>query len=346
LEKLPFLLLSVVSSAMTMRSTLHEGTTVNLERLPLEVRASNALVSYATYLRQLIWPSDLCVLYPHAQQIEALATAISSFLLVGLTITAWVVRKRCPYLIIGWLWFLGMLVPMIGLVQVGPQSHADRFTYAAQLGIFAGVVWLIADLWGQRPRRVLAYAAAVAGAGLMITTLRQVEHWTNGVTLFEHAIAVTNNNARAYSAAGFARARLGDHSAAVAHYENALRITEDSETWNNLASAFIHLGRNAEAAAAAQRALTLEPDFTEARFNLGSARERNGDDALAIAEFRKVVQEEPGMALAQYRLGTLLAKRGEVDEAKKAFTEAARLRPDDSKIAEALRSIAAAKGDE
>jgi tetratricopeptide (TPR) repeat protein len=343
LEKLPFLLLTIGSSVMTMRSTLGDGTTVALDQLPIEVRVCNALVSYATYLRQLAWPSDLGVLYFHPQEVQPVATAVSLLVLVSLTVAAWVLRKHHPYLIIGWLWFLGMLVPMIGVVQVGPQAHADRFTYAAQLGIFAAVVWLISDLWGKRPRRLLAYAAAIVGAALMMATLRQVEHWTNGATLFEHTIAVTERNPRAYAGAGFARAQLGDYPAAASHYVKALEIVEDAETWNNLASALIHLDRNSEAVTAARRALAMEPEFNEARFNLASACERAGDEAQAIAEFRKVVEAEPGTVLAQYRLGMLLAKRGDIEAATQAFTEAARLRPNDSKIIEALRNIAAAK---
>jgi Tfp pilus assembly protein PilF len=340
LEKVPFLLLALGSALMTMQGSLNAGRSVTIDQLSIGARVSNALISYCTYLRQLGWPSDLCVLYSHKQVAEPVGAAVSSVVLLGFTIAAWRCCRKHPYLIVGWLWFLGMLVPMIGLVQVGPQSHADRFVYAAQIGIFVGVVWWIADVWGERPRRWLAYTAVIVGAALVMTTLRQVEYWTNGATLFEHAIAVTDESPRLYGSAGFARAQLGDYPAAIAHYQNALRINaRNAEDWNNLASALIHIDRNADALIAARNAVSLQPDFNEARFNLASAYELTGDDAQAVAEFRKVVQFEPTLVMAQYRLGVLSAKRGEVEAARQALEAAARLRPDDPRIHEALRGL-------
>jgi tetratricopeptide (TPR) repeat protein len=168
-----------------------------------------------------------------------------------------------------------MLVPMIGLVQVGSQARADRFTYAAQIGVFVATIWLIADLWGARSRRWPSYVAAIVGSGFMLTTLRQVEYWTNGATLFERAIAVNDHNPVAHAQAGFARAQLGDHETAVAHYQNSLRLAPKfAKVWNHLAVSLLQLNRNDEAARAAQRALELDPQSAAARRSLSSARER------------------------------------------------------------------------
>lgn len=342
LEKLPFLLLAVGSCLMTMRATATVNSAVTFDFMPFQVRVSNALIAYATYLSQMAWPSDLCVLYPHKQEVELLKAGISFLTLTIITVTAWRLRRPYPYLLIGWLWFLGMLVPMIGFVQVGPQSHADRFTYVAQLGIFVAGVWLIADLWGDRPRRWLVYSAMVVGVGLTLATLQQVEHWTNGVTLFERAVAVTTGNHRAYHHAAVARAQVGDFPAAINHFKQSLRIYPyRAETWNYLSAALIDVGHNADAEFAARKAIALQPDYPEARLNLASACEAIGHDSEAIAEYRRILEGQPDTVAAHYRLGLLLAKQGEIDAARQSLMEAARLVPEDATVAQALREFSA-----
>jgi cytochrome c-type biogenesis protein CcmH/NrfG len=342
LEKLPFILLALGSSAITIRGSLNAGTSVTFDQLPLGLRAANAIVSYGTYLRQLVWPCDLCVLYPYRNEIEWLAAGISLIVLTAITIAAWRLRLGFPYLLAGWLWFLGMLVPTIGLVQVGSQARADRFTYAAQIGIYWAAIWLIADLWGERPRRWLAYAAAITCAALLMTTLRQVEYWTNGITLFEHTISVSDRNALAYAHAGFARAQLGDYSRAVSHYRMSLQLVPKfPKVWNLLTLALLQLNSNAEAADAAQQALALEPKNNVAHLNLATALERTGNDSQAISEYLRVVAADPTMAHALHRLGLLQARQGDIDAAIKSLKQAVRLRPDDAMISEALRQVSA-----
>lgn len=342
-EKLPFLLLSIGSSVMTMQGPLSSGRAVSFAQLPLSSRLSNALVSYGNYLLQLFWPHDLCVMYPHPQVVEIVKAGLVTVGLLATTFVAWRLRQRFPYLIAGWLWFLGMLVPMIGFVQVGTQGRADRFTYAAQIGMWTATAWLIADLWIERPRRVLGYAAVIVGAALMILTLRQVEYWTNGATLFEHSVAVVDRNPHAYANAGLARAQIGDYSTAVSHYQNSLGFArKNPELWNQLSAALLHLGRNAEAAEAAREALSQDPVLTAARINLAVACERTGDDSQAVAQYRELVRAHPTMASAHYRLALLLSKQGQKEAAAESIKEAARLSPNDDRIAEALRNITAA----
>lgn len=339
-EKLPFLVLSIGSSVMTMQGPLSSGRSVTLDQLPLAPRISNALVSYGNYLLQIVWPHDLCVMYPHPQVVEFAKAGVAAFVLAAITVVAWRHRQKFPYLLGGWLWFLGMLVPMIGLVQVGTQARADRFTYTAQIGIFVALVWLIADLWGTRARRVIVYAASIVTAALTILALRQVEYWTNGATLFEHTVAVVDRNPHAYANAGLSRAQLGEYPTAVSHFKKSLGFArKNPKLWNQLALALLHLNRNTEAANAAREALAQDPKLTTARYNLAIACERIGDDTQAIAQYRELVRSNPAMIPAHYRLGVLLTNQGAVERAAESLKEAARLSPNDEKIAEALRKV-------
>lgn len=341
-EKVPFVILSVTSAAMTLIGSMSASRSVTLDDLSFGARISNALVSYVTYLRQLAWPADLSVLYPHKQLAEPVNATIAAILLLAITTAASYSRRKYPYLLVGWLWFLGMLVPTVGFVQVGPQSHADRFTYVAQLGIFTALSWLVADLWRNRPRRILGYAAAIVGTVLAMTTLKQVEYWTNSATLFEHAIAVSDSDPQLYGSAGFARAQLGDYPAAIGHYLNALRLNAgNAEDWNNLASAFIHTHRYADAQFAARTAVSLDPGSSEARFNLASSYELAGNDQQAINEFRQVIEADPMMSIAEYRLGKLLAKHGQVGDARIMLESTARMPPEDSRLKQQLDDPAA-----
>jgi protein O-mannosyl-transferase len=342
LEKVPFLLFTIVSCVMTMKGPIDADSTVPFHELPIGLRLANAATSYGVYLRQLAWPHDLCILYSYQRRIDVAALSMSLIVLVGITLAAWRWRLRFPYLIIGWLWYLGMLVPMIGLVQVGSQAHADRFTYTAQIGIFVAVIWLIADLWGERPRRYLTYASSVAGIGLMIMTLRQVQYWTHGATLFERAIAVEPASPMGYAQAGFAWLQLGECKTAVSRLQTAVQRRPDFVTaWKHLAVALLELGRNAEAAKAAQEALKLEPKSAAARLSLSSAYDRMGQIPEAIEQYRKLLEVDPNEVEGHVRLGMLLAEQGNTDAAKEALANAVRLRPNDPWIAKAHELVSA-----
>jgi hypothetical protein len=215
------------------------------------------------------------VLYPHPRKVEALAAMLALALLGGITFAAWRARRERPFALVGWLWFLGILVPVIGLVQVGSQARADRFTYLPQIGIFMAVVWSVAGWSAAWPRQARAWGFGAVAMALGFVTMRQVGFWENGATLFERTAAVTKDNVVAYANAGFARARYGDYARAIEHYRAALRLSPgNAETWNNLGSALAHEGRDTEAIEVFEHALALAPGFAEARQNLAAAQGR------------------------------------------------------------------------
>jgi tetratricopeptide (TPR) repeat protein len=337
LEKLPLLALAAFAAVMQMRGVHMRGQSVSLDLVPLAVRISNGVTSYAAYLGDLAWPVGLGVFYPHPMKIETVAVTMAALLLVGVSVVAARERLRRPYLLVGWCWFLGTLVPMIGLVQAGSQARADRFTYVAQIGVFVALVWLVRS-WP--PVRVRAAAAACVLTALAVLTARQVTHWADSITLFEHTLCVTPPNARVEELAGNARAGIGDYAGAAAHYQQALRIFPDlAGTWNEFGAALTRLGRDADAVKAFTQAVGLDPDSTTARYNLASTLARLGRSGEAIGHFRIVAAAMPDFGRAHYHLGRLLAEAGRREEALDHLRTAASLLPGDLEVRGALASL-------
>lgn len=337
LEKLPLLALALLGAWMQMRAVHARGQTVPLELVPLTVRISNAVTSYAIYLGDLAWPARLGVFYPHPLKMETVGLSLAALLLGAISFAAWRERTRRPYLLVGWCWFLGTLVPMIGLVQAGSQARADRFTYIAQIGIFVGLVWLARSLGRAR---VMAFAAVTILIAFALLTARQVAFWNDSTALFEHTLSVTRPNARVEGLAGNARARSGEYAAAVPHYENALRLLPDmAETWNDFGAALTHLDRDRDAARAFAQALARGPESTTARYNLASTLARLGQREQAIGQFRLVAAAMPDFGRAHYHLGRLLAEGGQRAEALDHLRIAARLMPGDTDVRGALAKL-------
>jgi tetratricopeptide (TPR) repeat protein len=265
------------------------------------------------------------------------AASLAALLLGGISFVAWRERTRRPFLLVGWCWFLGTLVPMIGLVQAGSQARADRFTYLAEIGLFVALVWLVKSV--ARPRAMALVAASVFIA-LAVLTARQVTFWIDSTTLFEHTLTVTGPNARVEGLAGNAWARSGDYAAAVPHYERALRLLPDmAETWNDFGAALTHLNRDLDAAKAFAQALSRDPGSTTARYNLASTLARLGQRENAIGHFRMLVTAMPDFGRAQYHLGQLLAEAGQRQEALAHLQIAARLLPGDLDVRGALAKL-------
>jgi Tfp pilus assembly protein PilF len=336
-EKLPLLALATLGVWMQMRAVQMRGQGVSLELVPITVRLSNAAISYATYLGDLVWPARLGVFYPHPLKVQLLAAALSALLLGAVSFAAWRERVCRPYLLVGWCWFLGTLVPMIGLVQAGSQARADRFTYLAQIGVFTALVWLLQPL---RQKRALAVAAASALVALAMVTGRQVTYWNDSLTLFDHTLRVTPPNARVEALAASAYARLDDYAAAIPHYQTALRLLPDvAETWNDFGAALTRVGRDADAVKAFAEAVAREPNSTTARYNLASTLARLGRRDEAIAQFQTVAAAMPGFGRAHYHLGRLLAEAGRRDEARDQLQTAAQLLPGDREVRGALAAL-------
>src|ERR1043166_7937591 len=217
------------------------------EQLPVSARINNAIVSYVIYIRQMFWPAKLAVFYPHPEhRLPTWEIGMALAILVGITIAAFVLRKKAPYLVTGWLWYLGMLVPVIGLVQVGWQGHADRYTYLPQIGLDIAATWAVADLtasWRRQGIFLRAGALLVIGA-LSWSAFIQTSYWRDSETLFSHALAVTGKNDVAENNLGIIFLQNGQLDAAISRLQAAIDLRpENGPAHNNLAKALLRKGR-------------------------------------------------------------------------------------------------------
>jgi tetratricopeptide (TPR) repeat protein len=365
-EKLPLLALSAASSAMTIASHHKMDAVMTGEIISLSNRLQNALVSYAAYARKTVWPSDLAVVYPHPGAWPTATVALSALVVVALSVGVVAVARRVPAVLCGWCWFLGMLVPTIGVVQAGIQAMADRFVYFPLVGIFTGVVWIGAEMVrGQAAR--MAWALKVCSAVLLVCVVmswRQISHWENSTALFAHAVRVVKDNHLAHLYLGSALVRDGRVDDAIANFTEALRIRPTSyDAWNSLGNALSRQGKFSEAFRAYSESLKFNPrfadayngagfalagmkrpaeaveqyaaalrlrrDFPEAHFNFASVLDTLGRTAEAQEHFTTAIRQSPNMAEARTALGGLSARQGKFVEAIAQFGEVVRLQPDD-----------------
>jgi tetratricopeptide (TPR) repeat protein len=330
-EKIPFFILAAVASVITFLVQQHGGAVKAVERFPLGARGGNALISYGRYLGKLFWPTDLAVLYPHPGQWPLGNVLLASGVIVGLSALVWAGRRRYPYVLMGWLWFLGMLVPVIGLVQVGDQAMADRYTYLPSLGVLVLGVWGAYELTRGSRSQVLALSVAGAGAGAvcLLLTRQQVGYWKDGEALFQHALQVTQNNALAHNGLGVALGKARQTDEAIRQFQQALRLKPDYPTaHNNLGAALVDQGQTDEAILQYQQALRLRPSYVDARINLGAALVRKGQTDEAVQQFKEAIRLQPDKANVYNNLGSALGQMGQIDEAIQQFKEAIRLKPD------------------
>ena len=332
-EKLPFLALCVASSVITFLVQRKGGAVSPLEALSVPARVANAVVSYARYLGKLFWPDDLSVLYPHPGHWLAWQVGGALGLLVFVTVATLLVRRRMAFFIVGWLWFVGMLVPVIGLVQVGIQSMADRYTYLPSLGIFVAVVWSAGALVERLPklRLPVAVTTALALGGCAVLTTMQVGIWANSETLFRRAVQVTDKNYLAYNNLGFYLSRQGRMDEAMTNYEASLKINPNyADAQNNLGHALAERKQFATAIGHYRAALRNSPNNVEIHNNLGNALAETGDAEGALAEYRFVLERNPEHADAHNNLGIALAMKGQLNEAIEHFNQALRAKPMDA----------------
>lgn len=378
IEKWPFFGLAAAASLTTILFQQRAGAMAAAGHFPAWARVGNAFVSYVTYLIKTVWPSRLAVLYPHpGAALAPLRAAGAAALLLGLTAAVWRGSRERPWLAVGWLWFLGMLVPVVGFVPVGLQAWADRYSYLPLIGIFIIVAWGAADLArrSSMTRWVAGLAAGLALVGCAAATRIQLGWWRDSVTLFSRTLAVTRDNAVIENNLGLVLGRMGKTDEAMANLRAALRIWPDYEeahnnlgnaladrgrwseaiaeyaetlrldprrvqTLNNWGTVLLEQGRFAEAADRFRQALSRQPDHPAARCNLGLALESAGRLDEALAEYREVVRRTPGYAPAWTSLGIALTKQGRPAEAIEAFRRALELNPRDDG---ARRGLAAAE---
>jgi hypothetical protein len=309
-EKAPLFALAAGSCVATFLAQQSGGSVVSLERLPLSIRTANALVSCVSYIGKTIWPSELAVFYPHPGMRPGWKIlACATFLLVISFVLIWVWRKR-PYLAVGWLWFLGTLVPVIGLIQVGEQAMADRYTYVPIIGLFIMVAWTVAELAARWRQRVvyLAISAALVLSALMINAWLQVRHWDNPVALFEHAVDVTTDNYIAHFNLGLALAGQRREKEAISHYSEALHLTPAwAAAHHFLGNALARQGNLREAVTHYIEALRLNPAVAEVHNNLGLALQMLGRFEESIPHFREAIRIKPDYQQARQHLEKALA---------------------------------------
>jgi tetratricopeptide (TPR) repeat protein len=372
-EKVPLFVLSAAASVM---APIAEGKAMtSTAGVPFLARMGNPIISYVTYLRQTVYPADLAPFYPFsARDLSGYKIILALVLLVAISAAAFAAWRKRPYLLVGWLWYLGILVPMIGIMQVGSFAHADRYTYLPMIGLSIALTWATADLCaGWRHRRVvLGGGSAVILVALIFCARTQTSYWRNSESLWAHTLASTPDNSVAHNNLGNALLLKGKVDEAITHFQQALQINPyNAQAHNNLGNALLLKGKVDEAITHFQQALQINPydaqahynfgnallqedsvdeaithfqqalqikrDYAEAHNNLGNALLQKGNVGEAIAHFQRALQIKPDNAEAHYNLGNALFQKGNVDEAIAHYQQALQSRPD---YAKALNNLA------
>jgi tetratricopeptide (TPR) repeat protein len=330
-EKLPLLLLAMASSILTYLGQRNLGVVTTLEQSPLLVRLAKVPVNYGTYLRNTIWPEGLVVPYPYLPTFSVPVVMLCLLLLAGLTLWSLWRISSAPYVPIGWFWFLGTLIPVIGLVQVGETPLADRFTYVPQIGLYLALAFAAREAmvkW-RLPRMLVGLVAGLVLAGCVMQTRRQLSYWQNSETLIRRRIAVTKNNATAYYDLGCYLESKGQIAPAMENYQLAVRISPNyTKSLNNIGRILANEGHLDEAIEYYNRALQFDPNHLSALNNLGAALAAKRQFTEAMARYEKVLRLDPNFVYARYNLGVALEAEGRWEEAVGQYTEALRLQPD------------------
>lgn len=345
-EKLPLFAMSAASSIVAIVLQIHSP----IGQLPFLWQLENALVTCASYIWQIFWPVNLAVFYPHPNDTLAIwQIALASVVLIGITLSAFAVRKTRPYLLVGWLWYLIMLLPVIGIIQVGLQGHADRYTYLPHVGLYVALTWLIVDL--SKPLlyrdKILSAAAAVAVIALGLVAWKQTTYWRNSETLWTHALAVTKDNEFAYTNLGMLASERGQFDQALSLLQTALDIrSRNHDRYYDLRRAIIlddigevlvSKGQPADAIFYFRQSLELKPDYPFSRYNLGAALFHKGDVDEAIAEWQKVLAIQPNDPGTLTNIANAFALKGRLRDAIAHYEMALQSDPENAR---ALNNLA------
>ena len=314
-EKVLFLIFVGACAVVTVSVMQYERTpALDLSKLwPTKSHIANALVSYITYIGKMLWPLDLAIPYPYPEVLPVWQVGGAGLLLLCISFLVFWRRRHYPYLLVGWLWYLVTLVPVIGLVKVGPHAMADRYTYVPLIGLFIIIAWGVPDIlarWRYR-RIVLAISTGIVLAAFMICTWLQVCYWTDSITLFRHTVNVTANNYVGHNNLGKGLARQGNFKEAISHFSEAVRIKPDcAEAYYNLENALARQGSLKEAIGHFSEAVRIEPDYAEAYYNLGVVLARQGKLKEAISHFSEALRIKPDYTKARYNLERALQQMG------------------------------------
>jgi tetratricopeptide (TPR) repeat protein len=342
LEKIPLFALVAASSVVTFLAQSRGGAVSALAALPLASRVANAVVAYVGYVEKILWPTGLTVLYPYSREF-GWRPGIAVLVLIAVTTVATFVARRYRYVLVGWLWYLGTLVPVIGLVQVGIQSMADRYTYVPSIGLLIIVAWGVPDLLGALPHRrsVLLAAATVVIAACAIAARAQVQYWRDSLTLWEHAARITPGAAHVETPLGSVLLERGNVAEAMALFTDAIqREPQFAEAHNKLGVLLADQGRLVEAIPHYEAALRSKPSLAEARYNLGNALTAQGKLGEAIAQYHDALRLRPDDAATHNGLGSALDDQGRIDDAIAEYQQAIRLNP---QFADAHNNLGAAR---
>jgi tetratricopeptide (TPR) repeat protein len=330
MEKLPLLVMGIVSSIVTMR-TAPAGSMGSIELLPIPLRIENAVVSYATYLGKMLWPVDLAALYPLQRTIPAWQVIASLVVLAAISFAVMRAARRRPYLAVGWAWYLVTLVPVIGFTQSGDQSMADRFMYVPSIGLSIMVAWGLPDLLARWSAHAVALrvTALMALASCAVVSRHQVDYWANSSTLWQHTLDVTSNNHRAENNLANELMDQGRLDEAMTHYEAAERLEPAfADAHNGRGSVLAAKGKVTEALAEYLEALRLRPDHAQTHNNLGNAYYTAGQYDSALKEYTAAARFAPELPEAHNGLGAVHAAKGDADGALREFEISLRLKPD------------------
>ena len=330
-EKLPFFAVAAGFSISTAFAHSSVHALGNLDKYPLGIRFANALIAYVSYIWKMIWPHNLTVLYLYSRESVSMLQAVGAgILLAGISVLLIWTGRRYRYLVVGWLWYLGTLVPVIGLVQVGSQAMADRYTYVPLIGLFIIIIWGVPDLmvrWQYR-RTAIAFATSLLLPFLMVSTWTQLSHWQDSKKLWEYTLAVSPNKYYAYDNLGEIASDEGNLEKAIAYYTKAFEANPYYEpAISNIGSIFYKQGKYDEAIKRFYQALKIGPDNAVVHSNLGEAFSRQGNLDKAIFHFTQAVTLDPKNFKAHNHLGMILARQGKLNQAISHFSEAVKINP-------------------
>ena len=328
LEKIPLVILLVISCILTFWAQKSSGAVQTLGVLPLINRIANALIVYASYVLKAIWPINLSVFYPYPKDLQMLKIAGAGLLLLIVSFLALRAMKIRPYLLAGWLWYIGTLVPVIGLVQVGEQAMADRYTYIPLIGLFIIFAWGVSDLlvkWHYR-KIFLGISAVIILSALTVCTFFQASHWRNTITLFKNAVNVTENNYKALNNLGAALIDKGKYDEAILYFTEVLiNNPQKTDARNNLANVLFLQGKPDEAIFHYNEILRNNPRKTDARNNLANVLSAQGKLDEAVLHYKEAIRINPEYEDAHYNLAYVLSLQGKPDEAVVHYKEAIRI---------------------
>jgi len=329
LEKIPFMVISIASSIITLWAQNKGGAMVKANSIQFDARFSNAIFSYVAYLEKIFWPADLAVYYPYEMSLPLWKVMSAGLIITCLTVAVLCCVRKIPFLFVGWFWYLGTLIPVIGLIQVGSQAMADRYTYLPSIGIGMILAWGTAHLIKTENirRRVVLPAAIVLLTALMILTLQQCGYWKNSVILFRHALKVTKNNDKMHHNLGTHFYKEGKFREAIGHLNNAIKIKSNYLSHNSRGVIYARAGMYQQALDDFNKSIALMPNNVNAYYNRGLIYDKSKKYQLAIEDFNKVISLKNDYVDAYNNRGIVYMKSGQFQAAIEDFNKTIALQP-------------------